>query len=58
MESTTKLKVAEQGKDQAQKSSLTLREQQKAGPFGTVKSLRTNPTVIPDESGWQRYWKG
>lgn len=22
----------------------------KAGPFGTVKALRTNPTVIPDES--------
>ncbi|CAL9193049.1 unnamed protein product [Musa hybrid cultivar] len=50
MESTINLKVAEQGKDQAQKSSRTLREQQKAGPFGTVKSMRTNPTVIPDES--------
>lgn len=45
-----KLQLAEQGKDQAQKQFLVLGEQHKAGPFGTVKSLRTNPTVSPDES--------
>lgn len=45
-----KLQLAEQGKDQAQKQFLALGVQHKAGPFGTVKSLRTNPTVIPDES--------
>lgn len=49
-ELTVKLQLAEQGKDQAQKQFLVLGEQHKAGPFGTVKSLRTNPTVIPDES--------
>ncbi|KAH6780024.1 Nucleotide-diphospho-sugar transferase family protein [Perilla frutescens var. hirtella] len=42
-ELTEKLQLAEQGKDNAQK-------QQKAGPFGTVKGLRTNPTVVGDES--------
>ncbi|CAN6300432.1 unnamed protein product [Urochloa humidicola] len=36
-----KLQLAGQGKDE------TL---YKGGPFGTVKALRTNPTVIPDES--------
>lgn len=45
-----KLKLAEQSINQAQKHTLTLGEQPKAGPFGTVKSLRTNPTVVPDES--------
>lgn len=45
-----KLRLAEQGKDTAQKQFLALGNQHKAGPFGTVKSLRTNPTVIPDES--------
>ncbi|XP_077219818.1 arabinosyltransferase RRA3-like [Tasmannia lanceolata] len=49
-ELTMKLQLAEQGKDQAQKQFLVLGEQHKAGPFGTVKALRTNPTVIPDES--------
>lgn len=49
-ELTEKLKWAEQGKDHAQKQVAVLGEQHKAGPFGTVKSLRTNPTVIPDES--------
>lgn len=47
---SVKLQLAEQGKDQAQKQFLVLGEPHKAGPFGTVKSLRTNPTVIPDES--------
>ncbi|KAL3814156.1 hypothetical protein ACJIZ3_015424 [Penstemon smallii] len=49
-ELTEKLQLAEQGKDSAQKQVLVLGEQQKAGPFGTVKGLRTNPIVIPDES--------
>ncbi|CAL5377231.1 unnamed protein product [Camellia sinensis] len=49
-ELTEKIRLAEQGKDQAQKQVLMLGEQHKAGPFGTVKGLRTNPTVIPDES--------
>lgn len=49
-ELTEKLRLAEQGKDSAQKQVLVLGEQQKAGPLGTVKGLRTNPTVVPDES--------
>ncbi|KAL6995657.1 Arabinosyltransferase rra3 [Sarracenia purpurea var. burkii] len=49
-ELTEKLRLAEQGKDQAQKQFLVLGEQHKAGPFGTVKGLRTNPPVIADES--------
>ncbi|KAK1274739.1 hypothetical protein QJS04_geneDACA001742 [Acorus gramineus] len=49
-ELTSKLHLAEQGTDQAQKQVLLLGEQRKAGPFGTVKGLRTNPTVLPDES--------
>lgn len=47
---TEKLQFAEQGKDSAQKQVMVLGEQKKAGPFGTVKGLRTNPTVVPDES--------
>ncbi|KAF5186784.1 Arabinosyltransferase rra3 [Thalictrum thalictroides] len=49
-ELTEKLRLADQGRDQAQKQFLVLGEQHKAGPFGTVKGLRTNPTVVPDES--------
>ncbi|XP_052194732.1 arabinosyltransferase RRA3-like [Diospyros lotus] len=49
-ELTEKLRLAEQGKDHAQKQVLALGGQHKAGPFGTVKGLRTNPTVVPDES--------
>ena len=45
-----KLRLAEQGKNSAQKQFVSLGEQPKAGPFGTVKSLRPNPTVVPDES--------
>ncbi|XP_072973195.1 arabinosyltransferase RRA2-like isoform X1 [Typha angustifolia] len=40
-ELSLKLQLVGQGKYPAQ-------EQRKAGPFGTVKALRTNPTVIPD----------
>ncbi|XP_041012702.1 LOW QUALITY PROTEIN: arabinosyltransferase RRA3-like [Juglans microcarpa x Juglans regia] len=47
---TEKLRLAEQRKDQAQKQVLVLGKQQKAGGFGTVKGLRTFPTVVPDES--------
>ncbi|KAE8653999.1 putative protein phosphatase 2C 55-like [Hibiscus syriacus] len=43
-----KLRLVEQGKDHAEKQFLVLGEQHKGGPFGTVKALRTNPTVIPD----------
>ncbi|PKA51923.1 rhamnogalacturonan II specific xylosyltransferase [Apostasia shenzhenica] len=49
-ELSMKIQLSEQGKDQAQKQFLTLGLQRKAGPFGTVKGLRTNPTVLPDES--------
>lgn len=45
-----KFKLAEQGKDQAQKQVLSLGKQQKARPFGTVKGSRINPTVVPDDS--------
>ncbi|KAG2240891.1 hypothetical protein Bca52824_097005 [Brassica carinata] len=47
---TEKLRLAEQGSDNARKQVLSLGSQIKAGPFGTVKSLRTNPTILPDES--------
>ncbi|GLJ13495.1 hypothetical protein SUGI_0213880 [Cryptomeria japonica] len=49
-ELSLKVQQAEQIKDNAQKQFLTLGLQVKAGPMGTVKSLRTNPTVLPDES--------
>ncbi|XP_010477148.1 PREDICTED: arabinosyltransferase RRA3-like [Camelina sativa] len=49
-ELTQKLQLAEQGSDSARKQVLALGTQIKAGPFGTVKSLRTNPTILPDES--------
>jgi outer membrane murein-binding lipoprotein Lpp len=47
---TDKLRLAEMGKGRAQEQVIVLSEPQKAGPFGTVKGLRTNPTVVPDES--------
>ncbi|KAI4316796.1 hypothetical protein L6164_024740 [Bauhinia variegata] len=47
---TEKLRLSEQGKGHAQQQFVMLGEKHKAGPFGTVKGLRTNPTVIPDES--------
>ncbi|KAL0694892.1 hypothetical protein Bca4012_062072 [Brassica carinata] len=49
-ELTEKLRLAEQGSDNARKQVLSLGPQIKAGPFGTVKNLRTNPTILPDES--------
>ncbi|KAG7590183.1 Nucleotide-diphospho-sugar transferase [Arabidopsis suecica] len=49
-ELTEKVRLAEQGTDNARKQVLVLGSEIKAGPFGTVKSLRTNPTVVPDES--------
>ncbi|MBA0842666.1 hypothetical protein Goarm_002476 [Gossypium armourianum] len=48
-ELTEKVRLAEQKKDHAQKQVETLGKWRKAGPSGTVKGLRTNPTVIPDE---------
>ncbi|XP_028765853.1 arabinosyltransferase RRA2-like [Neltuma alba] len=49
-ELTERLQLAKQESDEAQNQSLALAEQSKTGPFGTVKGLRTNPTVVPDES--------
>lgn len=49
-ELTQRLQLAEQGEDHAQKQVLVLGDQKKAGPFGFVKGLRTNPTVASDES--------
>ncbi|KEH30422.1 putative nucleotide-diphospho-sugar transferase [Medicago truncatula] len=40
-----RLRLAEQGKDH-----IASVKEEKAGPFGTVKALRTNPNVAPDES--------
>ncbi|KAI3439639.1 Glycosyltransferase [Psidium guajava] len=45
-----RLRSAEQGKDHAHNQFSALGDQHKAGPFGTVKGLRTNPTILPDES--------
>ncbi|CAA0840128.1 Nucleotide-diphospho-sugar transferase family protein [Striga hermonthica] len=45
-----KLRLAEQGNDVAREEFLVLGKPHKAGPFGTVKGLRTNPTVLPDET--------
>ncbi|KAH6778805.1 Nucleotide-diphospho-sugar transferase family protein [Perilla frutescens var. hirtella] len=45
-----KLRLAEQGNQHAREQVMVLSEPHKAGPFGTVKSLRTNPAVIPDET--------
>ncbi|CAN1324495.1 Arabinosyltransferase RRA3 [Linum perenne] len=49
-ELTSKLRYAEQIKRQAENQVAILGEQHKAGPFGTVKGLRTNLAVMPDES--------
>ncbi|KAG8377750.1 hypothetical protein BUALT_Bualt08G0065500 [Buddleja alternifolia] len=45
-----KLRLAEQRKDHAREPFIVSSEPQKAGPFGTVKGLRTNPIVVPDET--------
>ncbi|KAL2504116.1 Nucleotide-diphospho-sugar transferase family protein [Abeliophyllum distichum] len=45
-----KLRLAEQGKDHAREQFMVLNEPHKAGPFGTVKGLRTNPIILPDKS--------
>ncbi|KAK4434502.1 Arabinosyltransferase RRA3 [Sesamum alatum] len=45
-----KLRLVEQGKDHARDQFMVLNEPLKVGPFGTVKGIRTNPTVTPDES--------
>uniref|UniRef100_A0A1J3GNS8 Glycosyltransferase n=1 Tax=Noccaea caerulescens TaxID=107243 RepID=A0A1J3GNS8_NOCCA len=49
-ELTEKVRLAEQDTENARNQVLVLGTEIKAGPFGTVKSLRTNPTVVPDES--------
>ncbi|XP_047950553.1 arabinosyltransferase RRA3 [Salvia hispanica] len=45
-----KIRLAEQGNQQAHEQVVGLSKPHKAGPFGTVKSLRANPTVVPDET--------
>ncbi|KAG9440934.1 hypothetical protein H6P81_021099 [Aristolochia fimbriata] len=45
-----KLQFAEQEMDHAQKQFLLVGQSIKAGSFGTVKGLRTNPRVLPDET--------
>lgn len=45
-----KLQAAQAGNGRTQEQLVVSSEPQKAGPFGTVKSLRTNPPVVPDES--------
>jgi len=45
-----KLQAAQQGNGRTQEQLVVSSQPQKAGPFGTVKSLRTNPPVMPDES--------
>lgn len=45
-----KLRLAEQRKDIAREQITVLGQPHKAGPFGTVKGLRTNPSVLPDEN--------
>nr|XP_043606266.1 arabinosyltransferase RRA3 [Erigeron canadensis] len=47
---TQKLQAAEQKNGQAEQQIVVAGEPQKAGPFGTVKGIRTNPAVLPDES--------
>ncbi|KAF5796960.1 putative nucleotide-diphospho-sugar transferase [Helianthus annuus] len=49
-ELTQKLQAAEQKNGQAEQQVVVVGEPQKAGPFGTVKGIRTNPTVLPDET--------
>ncbi|KAJ0256476.1 Arabinosyltransferase RRA3 [Hirschfeldia incana] len=49
-ELTEKVRLAEQDTENASKQVFVLGTEIKAGPFGTVKSLRSNPTVVPDES--------
>ncbi|KEH30418.1 nucleotide-diphospho-sugar transferase family protein [Medicago truncatula] len=44
-EMTERLRLAEQGKDH-----IASVKEEKAGPFGTVKAIRTSPNVAPDES--------
>ncbi|KAG9148084.1 hypothetical protein Leryth_003652 [Lithospermum erythrorhizon] len=49
-ELNSKVRFAEEGRDHALEQYKALGEPQKAGPFNTVKALRTNPSVLPDES--------
>ncbi|KAG2324271.1 hypothetical protein Bca52824_006999 [Brassica carinata] len=49
-ELTEKVRLAEQDTENTRKQVLVSGTEIKAGSFGTVKSLRTNPTVVSDES--------
>ncbi|KAJ0789812.1 putative nucleotide-diphospho-sugar transferase, arabinosyltransferase R [Helianthus annuus] len=45
-----KLRAVEQKNGQAEQQIVVVGDPQKAGPFGTIKGIRTNPTVLPDEA--------
>lgn len=47
---TKKLMAAEQKNGNAEKQVVVVGEPQKAGPFGSVKGIRTNPTVLSDDT--------
>ncbi|KAK4781834.1 hypothetical protein SAY86_015936 [Trapa natans] len=55
---TEKLRLAESGRDNTQNLLLqAMDERLKVGPFGTVKAVRTNPTIIPNTSANPRLAK-
>ncbi|KAL6574292.1 hypothetical protein OROHE_001196 [Orobanche hederae] len=45
-----KLRLSEQERDHAEERFIALTKTQKAGPFGSVKGSRTNPSIVPDET--------
>ncbi|KAI3726732.1 hypothetical protein L1987_66536 [Smallanthus sonchifolius] len=47
---TNKLMAAEQKNGNAEKQVVVVGEPQKAGAFGTVKGIRTNPIVLADDT--------
>ncbi|KAL8250631.1 hypothetical protein R6Q59_034324 [Mikania micrantha] len=47
---TKKVMAAEQKNGKAEQQVIVVGEPQKAGPFGTVKGIRTNPIVLPDDT--------
>ncbi|XP_024971671.1 arabinosyltransferase RRA3-like isoform X2 [Cynara cardunculus var. scolymus] len=47
---TQKLMAAEQKNGKAEQQVEVIGDPQKAGPFGSVKGIRTNPMVLPDST--------
>ncbi|GAB2250399.1 hypothetical protein Droror1_Dr00016649 [Drosera rotundifolia] len=45
-----KLRLAHQGNGEDMKRVSVLDERPKAGPFGTVKAIKTSPTIAPNEN--------